>query len=167
MPRLEDYGGTFRYSLLGLFIAWLSLLFSSNYPSDEAMMRQFRWQEATFDELAELMQDRPDIRTLRRDRVFYEASPHPVEPGNEPELRRLMKRLRIESVRRTSASVRMELIGNDTALFHSNPKGFVYLLEPPHPNSLVEDLDEVENHGRTYYRHIKGNWYLYVEADRS
>ena len=48
--------------------------------------------------------------------------------------------------------------------FRSIAKGYAYLDEPPNPNYLVEYLDFGNKSDRHTLRHVKGNWYLYLEV---
>ena len=139
------------------------------YPSDAAMIRHFERNEATFDELLERMRLRPDITHLRRGVVFSRTDGHVTELGAEGELKALMRRLNLNAVSNGERSVYMEFVENSLAFdFADEYKGYAYLITPPNPNRLVEDLDALGHIGTAsyvyFFRHLKGNWYLYLRG---
>lgn len=134
------------------------------------MIRRFEQHEATFQELVNKIEARPDIDFLLRNVVFYEDGSR-VEPGNEAELRTLMRQLNLYAISAPGPSewgIYMELRGNNLGLSRAGRhKGYAYLTTLPAPNWIVEDLDEIGYSGLfgslDVYKPIKGNWHLYLE----
>ena len=151
----------------------LAVLFSgrSTYPSDEALIRRFERNEAMFSELVSQLQARPDIAYLGYNVAFYDGRGRVTEPGEEKELRALMGRLRLMSVNPDDddgPDVYMEITPSGGSLGSSNKtKGYARLSTPPIPVRTVGNLDAIGQVGAVadlyFYRHMKGNWYLYLK----
>ena len=139
----------------------------SEYPSDGALLRRFERNEALLNDLVTQVQARPDIDILRRNVVFYEDGRREA-PGEEADLRKMMRRLNLEVIAARGSgetSVYLELAPNPWSLTFdlvNATKGYAYLLNPPSPTRLVDNLQEVGNVHATHYKPIKSNWYLFL-----
>ena len=156
-----------------LFLISLPLFFSGSlreYPSDRTMARRFERNEATFSELRRQLLANPDVRYLSRNAGFYSSDSLSLdELGVESSLPTLMRRLNLVTVaeRDGGANIYMELARVNHLLASSDGyKGYAYLSTPPHPNFMAENLDTLNYTSSGLwlnYKHLKGNWYLYLE----
>ena len=76
----------------------------------------------------------------------------------------MMKRLNLEAVTALDGetAIYLELVSRPWPLtfgFVNADKGYAYLVMPPHPNFVVNELDEEFG---TQYKLIKANWYLFM-----
>ena len=157
-------------------VTLLSLLFllsgcMSPYPTDETLIKRFEKNEGMFNDILNQLQARPDIGYLQRDVAFYSGRGRVTEPGEEKELRTLMGQLGLVDINPDGdlTMVHMGLTRNSSIFTGRGDifKGYAYLSEPPLPIRTVEDLGAIGDFSApadvNFYRHVKGNWYLYLK----
>ena len=134
------------------------------------MTRRFEKNEATFNELISQLRSRPDIDYLGRNVVYYEDGRRADGPEAESNFRALMKRLNLDTIWArggSEANIYLELVRkNYIWVSPDGYKGYTYMFTPPHPDRTAKDLDALNHVGYgslTHYKHLKGNWYLYIE----
>ena len=135
------------------------------------MIRHFKKNEATFDELLNQLQFKPEIDTVRRTIVFYEDGRRVTESDAEREVKKLMKRLGLEVVSARGGhdeNVYMELVPNKLSVgWTGEIKGYAHIRKSSYPTKTFENLDTLENISFTnaiYLKHIKDDWYIYLET---
>jgi hypothetical protein len=169
--------------LLALPLLWLSAgplhelgkaSVCCEHPSDGALIEAFRVHRQEFERLREMFSFDPQLGrvapTFTRSASFYSGAPTPAGPPVSAdrlrEYRSLFKALGLDA----------GIEGYDdkqTIFFHASSlglavsgsgKGYVYTTRPPQP--LVPTLEKSFFPGEhIMYRHLEGNWYLYLSAD--
>ena len=170
-----------RILTLTILSAFLLTSCLSKYPSDDAMVKRFDKNRSSYESLLKEVVRRQDIRLVASDAIAYSNMWRETDRGNnvEPELQSAVRKLGLGEVRISRGEevrVYFQLPNNSTLLtdlFGEYPyhvlKGYAYLPAPP--LALVADLSAIDGDDidgdSTYYEHIEGNWYLYLEADES
>ena len=144
--------------------------FGSNHPKDERLIEDLRNNRAEFERLLAMFRADEKLYRVARDFTRPEnAQAADVDGERLAEYRMLLGKLRLHGGIEGYAP-------KDVIWFHASTKGlgvsgsskgYAYLERPP--ELLVRDLDHYERTkgGRSFsaYRHIEGNWYLYLDFE--
>ena len=152
-------------------IAWFSeyaFETSRTPPSDAEMLSSFNRNESTLDRMVEMAKE--DSKLSRVDKDWT----NPTDPGSIS-----VPSSRIQSYRQLCSEAAVPR-GFESDFEHGKinfiywcvgsavtddvTKGFAYLSKPP--SETVAKLDGLESttiERATFFRHIRGNWYLYLE----
>ena len=153
------------FGTVSLILTIFSLLLSElgcslTHPTDETLVARFFEREAEFERL---------LAMVREDggQVIYRTwteNPH-VSRARGREYRSTMKRLSVQTLIAWDEPQRVRLFASSLGLSVSgSSKGFVYLERKP--DSHLEDLDHYRPRSADFevYRHLKGNWYLFLDG---
>ena len=133
--------------------------------SDKKMINHYSRNKTIFEALSDEVKSSNTLSRVKLNYVSYRDSRGIVFSTSVlPKVQITMKRLGIEDI---------DIYRNGDIFFEDRynsslnaSKGFAVLTEPP--RSLVNNLSKVPEGGDyTYYRHIEGDWYLYLEYDQS
>lgn len=155
-----------------LILGVVVLLFSgcaAQHPSDDVLIANFQSHKSQFDQLLQMFIADKGLGRVAKD---FTRPANPAEIGVTPE--------RLAEYRKlfTTLGLRSGIEGydpKDTVTFYASTqglavsgssKGFAYLKEPP--KILVDKLDgyrSADGRSFTVYRHLEGNWYLYLDYE--
>ena len=163
-----------RSTLSTLFFACAALLAgcSQSLPDDEAMIRHFEQHEAEFAQLLAVTDSLEQERLATVGKEACNRRPPFLElPQTELETQRAEMTANL-GVKRTTVNALVIgtafFVAEGAPWFHVAPvyskKGYVYRPCTPAPGLLLETLDDLKKWASetAYYRHIKGDWYLYT-----
>ena len=165
------YTKSMRLTLVYLLL--LLLLTSCGLPSDKNMVRTFEKQKPLFEEVVAYFQANPEIRAVSNRGVhpsFVHYTNRPRAEGADARLEELLDTLKLESVgrstRRTPGGVFLDyqLVGYGLGPDYK-VKGFTYLPKAPSKRDLAPSLDDIPTKSLSpipIYKHLQGNWYLYI-----
>jgi hypothetical protein len=134
-------------------------------PSDEDLIAHFRDHESDFAEIVEMLKTDTEVSHLSFDSVSPDGA---VDDRRWEAYKKIMKKAGVGSVH----ACWEERPGLPEISFHTHAshynldydKGYAFSRRVPSP--LAEDLDiaikEIPSYGVSY-RHIKGNWYIYLQ----
>jgi hypothetical protein len=162
----------FKQHLLIAFLTCLilsSLSCSSKHPSDASMAANFQSHKTEFEELLQMFKGDKGLGRVAYD---FTRPANPGEVGVSPqrlvEYRRLFDRLKLSAgVEGYGDKDQVWFIASTQGLSVSgSSKGFAYLTKPP--SLQVVELDGYRSaDGKSFqaFRHIEGNWYLYLDYE--
>ncbi len=154
------------FALCMLPYAFLYAVLGGEHPSDQWLLDNFYEHEEEFETLVSMLQEDEGLYRVDNQRTEPEdPATIAVSPKRIRAYRILLSKLNIsEGLRVSYARKYFEFIADTRGISLSgSAKGYLYLEEEP--DLIVTDLEEYRSGDYDpyiAYRHIKGNWFLYL-----
>jgi hypothetical protein len=151
--------------LIALSVCFLGCEPDEDHDKDAILIKTFRDQRATFDELLEMIQSDRDLERVDSD--WTQPNPPPISPERLSKYRQQLKSIGcLRGFEHFKGKPGVTFIASCVGTMSGSAKGYYFSEVTPDP--LVKDLDAYRpEHSRGYeaYRHIEGGWYLIFESD--
>ena len=135
------------------------------------MIRTFEKKQDLFEEIVAYFYANTDVISVLNQKgapsiVFY--SDDTRKEGADARLEELLDATKLERVGRWRTifpgGIYLRYATSKDISISSTNKGFMYLPEAPQPSDLTKSLDNLpELPLSPLYRHLQGNWYLYIQ----
>jgi len=144
----------------------------SPHPSDDALRRNFEKHEAEFDRLVQMCQEDSEMVRIADNFTWTKQSAAWPRPESDlgfsrdrwDEYRTLFRKVGLDNGLVSNQPDLVVLFASHRGIVPAgSSKGYAYYLKTP--ITLVDSLDaDKPSNGKAFMR-LKGNWYLYLEAN--
>jgi hypothetical protein len=162
----------FLILLACVFVFWLSSrspnFIVHSHPSDEQLIDNFTQHRAEFDQLAQMLIEEQELFVIFPDdpgkcQIKDQKLIKATDNSKCNDFVQLFKRLGLEWAYSGSEPLRLPVSFSGISVSGST-KGYYYSSDPSALSSeIVSNTDKAS--GQSVYRHIEGNWYIFLDRN--